>query len=52
MKDKEALEVVNKIFLTIFDKENKYSLDEILTKFAFDVKLPQKVIDSITSKET
>lgn len=52
MKDKEALEVIDKIFLNIFNKKNKYSIEEILTKFAFDIKLPQKVFDSLTSKET
>lgn len=52
MKDKEALEKVNKIFISIFGKENPYSLDEILSKFAFDIKLPQKILDSLTSKET
>ncbi len=52
MKDKEALEVINKIFLNIFNKNNSYSIDEILSKFAFDIKLPQKVYDSLTSKET
>lgn len=52
MKDKEALEKANKIFENIFDKDNPYTLDELLSKFAFDIKLPQKVLDSLTSKET
>lgn len=52
MTDKEALEKANKIFMNIFGKKNSYTLDELLSKFAFDIKLPQKVIDSLTSKET
>ncbi len=52
MNNKEALEKANKIFVNIFDRNNPFSLDEILTKFAFDIKLPQKVYDSMTSKET
>lgn len=52
MKDKEALEKVDKIFENIFEQKNPYTLDELLSKFAFDIKLPQKVIDSLTSKET
>ena len=52
MTDKEALEKANKIFMNIFGQKNPYTLDELLSKFAFDIKLPQKVIDSLTSKET
>lgn len=52
MKDKETLEKANQIFLSIFEKNNPYSLDDLLSKFAFDIKLPQKVIDSLTGKET
>ncbi len=52
MKDKEAIEKANKVFENIFDENNPYTLDELLSKFAFDIKLPQKVLDSLTSKET
>ncbi len=52
MDDKKALEIVNKIFLNIFDKENNYSLEELLEKFAFDVKLPKQVHDSTTNEIT
>ena len=52
MKDNEALEIINKIFNNVFNKDNKYTLDEILEKFAFDVKLPKKVYDSTTNEET
>ena len=48
MNDVCALEIVNKIFKSIFDRENSFSLDVLLDKFAFDVKLPKQVNDSIT----
>lgn len=52
MNNKEALSNIDKIFRNIFGKNNPFTLDEILNKFAFDIKLPQKVYDSMTSKET
>lgn len=52
MKDNEALQKIDTIFMNIFGKKNKYSLDELLSKFAFDVKLPQMVLDTMTSKQT
>lgn len=48
----EIMNIVNKIFFNIFNKNNPFTLEEILTKFAFDVKLPQKVTDSLTKKTT
>ena len=52
MNDNKALEIVNKIFKIVFDKDNSYSLDELLEKFAFDIKLPKQVNDSITNEIT
>ena len=52
MSDEKTLKIVNKIFKAIFDKENIYSLDKLLEKFAFDVKLPKQVIDSTTNQIT
>lgn len=52
MNDAKALEIVNKIFKTIFDTENPYALDALLEKFAFDVKLPKQVNDSTTNEIT
>lgn len=52
MNSKEALQVSNKIFKNIFEFGNPYTLEELLNKFAFDIKLPQKVKDSFTSKVT
>lgn len=52
MNKKEALEVASKIFFNIFERENPFTLDEILDKFAFDVKLPKQVKDSLTGEVT
>ncbi len=52
MKDNYALEIVNKIFKNVFDKENNFSLNTLLEKFAFDVKLPKQVNDSVTNEIT
>ena len=52
MSDKQALEIVNKIFKSVFDRDNSFTLDELLEKFAFDVKLPKQVHDSTTNEIT
>lgn len=52
MDELKALEIVDKIFAAVFDCKNPFTLDEISSKFAFDVKLPQEVIDSTTGEIT
>ncbi len=52
MNHKQAMNVVNQVFENIFRQKSPYQLDEILTEFAFDIKLPQKVVDSMTGEET
>ena len=52
MNDKLALEIINKIFNSIFDKNNSFSLKELLEKYAFDIKLPKQVNDSVTNEIT
>lgn len=52
MNHKQAIETANKVFMSIFGQKNSYNLEEILTEFAFDIKLPQKVMDSTTGEET
>ena len=52
MNDNVALSIINKIFNSVFDKDNKYSLDELLEKFAFDLKLPKQVNDTTTNEIT
>lgn len=50
-KDK-TVEVIDKIFKSVFGKSLDIDLNDILEKFAFDVELPKKVNDSITGEET
>ena len=52
MNDKKALEITDKIFNNIFNTKNLYTLDELLKKFAFDIKLPKQVLDSTTNEPT
>ncbi len=52
MSDRIALDIVDKIFNNVFGENNKYSLDELLERFAFDVKLPKQVNDSTTNEIT
>lgn len=52
MDKKETFQVINQTFKTIFGKNSPFTLEEILSKFAFDVNLPKEVLDSITQKKT
>lgn len=52
MEDKQALEIIDKIFQQVFQMKNMQSLEEIKNKFAFDIKLPQAVKDSLTGEDT
>ncbi len=52
MDDKKALEIVNKIFNSVFNENNQDSLHVLLEKFAFDIKLPKQVNDSLTNEVT
>lgn len=52
MKDKECMQVLDDIFMEIFSKKCTLNLDQVLSEFAFDVRLPHKVIDAVDSKDT
>lgn len=52
MNEKITLDTINKIFDHVFNTQNTFNLDELLSKFAFDVKLPKKVYDSTTNEVT
>lgn len=47
-----AKQIVDKIVGQIFGCQNPYTLDQFMSKFAFDVSLPQKVYDSTTNELT
>lgn len=52
MTEEKGLEIVDEIFMNVFMKKNRNSLEKILEKFAFDIKLPKKVRDTITNEIT
>ena len=52
MDKKQTMTTINETFKTIFGKTSPFTLEEILNKFAFDVKLPKEVLDSTTHEKT
>ena len=52
MNDKQCMNVLESIFLEIFNQTLSLNLEQILSEFAFDIKLPNKVIDGVTGEET
>lgn len=52
MDRKEVKTLIDKTFINIFGEKSPFKIEEILSKFAFDVKLPQKVLDSTTGEMT
>lgn len=52
MDDKQAKAIVDKIIGQVFGFQNPLSLEEVMQKFAFDVKLPQQVFDSTNGQPT
>ena len=52
MNDQQTLDVINKIFNQVFSQSSPYTIDQIIEKFAFDIKLPKEVADSVTGEVT
>lgn len=52
MNDKQCQIVVNEIFMEVFGLQCPMTIEELLTECAFDIRLPNKVIDAITGVET
>lgn len=52
MTEEMALEVIDKIFESVFSRKNDSSLERILEKFAFDISLPKQVRDTTTNEVT
>lgn len=52
MDEKYANQIINKCLSTIFNQKVSFSNDIVLSNFAFDIRLPKKVFDSITGQET
>jgi hypothetical protein len=47
-----SMKMINSIFKNVFGIECNLNDEEVLKKFAFDIKLPNKVLDSLTGEET
>ncbi len=52
MNDKISKDIISKTFLSIFDSNPKITTVDVLKHFAFDIKLPVMVNDSVTGEET
>ncbi len=52
MKEEVVEKEINEIFRKVFNKDNPYTLDEILQQFAFDIRLPLEVHDATTGEVT
>jgi hypothetical protein len=52
MNDKQCKQVLDEIFMEIFEQRCFLDIDKVLSEIAFDIKLPNKVIDAVDGKET
>lgn len=52
MTDKQCKQILDEIFMEIFEEKCLLTIEEVLSEFAFDIKLPNKVIDAVDGKET
>lgn len=52
MTHAQAQEVLDKIVGQIFGFQNPLKLDDFMKKFAFDIRLPQPVVDSVDGSKT
>ena len=52
MNEEKAKKIFDKIIGQIFGCQNPFTLEQSMSKFAFDISLPQKVYDSTTGEPT
>ena len=52
MTQTEAQDMLDKIIERVFGFKNPLTLDQFMKKFAFDIRLPQPVVDSVDGKTT
>lgn len=52
MNDKECKSVIDEIFTEIFNQKCPIDIDDLLAECAFDIRLPNRVIDAVTGDET
>ncbi len=52
MTERETMQTVDEIIQAVFGRKSPYTLDEIAQKFAFDIKIPIAVQDTLTGEPT
>ncbi len=52
MNNKQCYQVLNEIFMEVFEQKCPLNLEQVLSEFAFDIRLPNKVIDAVDGNET
>ncbi len=52
MNDKQCKYIIDEIFKEIFNINCNLTIEDLLNEFAFDIRLPNKVIDAVTGKDT
>ena len=51
MKDKQCFSVINEIFMSIFGYPCSLNIQQVMSEFAFDIRLPHQVIDAVDGEE-
>lgn len=52
MNDRQCKQILNDIFMQVFERTCDLTIDDVLSEFAFDIKLPNRVIDAVDGRET
>lgn len=52
MNDKQSKQILDEIFMEVFEQKCPLNLEQVLSEFAFDIRLPNKVIDAVDGSET
>lgn len=52
MNERECKNIIDEIFMEIFKQKCEIDIDDLLAECAFDIRLPNKVIDAVTGDET
>lgn len=52
MNNKQSKQILDEIFMEIFEQKCPLNLEQVLSEFAFDIRLPNKVIDAVDGSET
>lgn len=52
MTEQDAKKLIDNVVAQVFGYKNPFTLEQFATKYAFDVRLPNRVTDSITGEDT